>query len=379
MFRVVTSLVLVLSLLFLLTSVQTKSIQGTLHRRNYFYVGEHYVNAPGTDNGTEIAFGQVYVEHLVPANVTQPFPILFIHGNGMTATNFLNTPDGRLGWADYFMSQGFEIYLVDQPSRGRSAWQIGVDGNQSAFNVALVESRFTAPQLFNLWPQAALHTQWPGNGTAGDPVFDDFYASMMPSLTSDEESSIKVKAAVGKLLDDIGPVILLTHSQSGQFGWILGDFRPALIKTIIALEPIGPPFINAVFPPLTPARPFGLTEIPITYSPPITTSSDLHKQINPSLSNSSVGVTCFQQTSPARQMVNLVGIPTLVVTSQASYHTDYDDCTVAYLQQAGVPVTHVRLEDVGIFGNGHMMFMEKNGLDIAEDVVLEWIQKTVQC
>lgn len=76
-------------------------------------------------------------------------------------------------------------------------------------------------------------------------------------------------------------------------------------------------------------------------------------------------------------MVNLVGIPTLVVTSQASYHTVYDDCTVAYLRQAGVLVTHVHLEDVGIFGNAHMMFMEKNGLDIAEDVVLEWIRKTI--
>ena len=72
-------------------------------------IGKKYVNAPGTNNGTEIAFAQVYVEHLVPANVTQSLPILIIHGHGMTGTNFLNTPDGRLGWADYFMSQGFEV------------------------------------------------------------------------------------------------------------------------------------------------------------------------------------------------------------------------------------------------------------------------------
>jgi len=207
--------------------------------------------------------------------------------------------------------------------------------------------------------------------------FDNFYASTMPSLVSEEESSAKIKAAVGKLLDDIGPVILLTHSQSGQYGWILGDFRPALVKTIIALEPIGPPFINAVFPPLTPARPYGLTEIPVTYSPPITSFSDLHKEIVPSLSNSSLGTTCFRQTSPARKLINLVGIPTLVITSQASYHSIYDNCTVEYLAQAGVPVTHIELQNVGIFGNAHMMFMEKNGLVIAENVVLDWIQKTV--
>lgn len=81
---------------------------------------------------------------------------------------------------------------------------MGIDGPQTTFDTLFIESHFTAPQLFNLWPQAALHTQWPGNGTAGDPVFDNFYASTMPSLVSEEESSAKIKAAVGKLLDDIG-------------------------------------------------------------------------------------------------------------------------------------------------------------------------------
>lgn len=53
-------------------------VQGTLHRRNYFYVGQSY-NIRG--NST-IASGQIYVEHLAPAKVTQPFPLLLMHGNG---------------------------------------------------------------------------------------------------------------------------------------------------------------------------------------------------------------------------------------------------------------------------------------------------------
>lgn len=81
---------------------------------------------------------------------------------------------------------------------------MGVDGVQSTFDTFYIESHFTAVEKFQLWPKAVLHTQWPGNGTAGDPIFDNFYASTMPSLVSDEESSIKVKASVGKLLDDIG-------------------------------------------------------------------------------------------------------------------------------------------------------------------------------
>ena len=56
---------------------------GTLHRRTYFYVGEVYV--PSDTNSIQnssVATGQMYVEHLVPATVTQPYPILFIHGHG---------------------------------------------------------------------------------------------------------------------------------------------------------------------------------------------------------------------------------------------------------------------------------------------------------
>lgn len=81
---------------------------GVLHRREYFYAGGQYV----PQNSSTISHGQLYVEHLVPENVTQPLPLLIIHGHGMTGTNFLNTPDGRLGWADHFMSKGYEVYRL---------------------------------------------------------------------------------------------------------------------------------------------------------------------------------------------------------------------------------------------------------------------------
>ena len=101
----------------------TLSTEGTLHRRSYFYVGSEYVSA----QSSVVSSGQMYVEHLVPIKVIQPYPIIFIPGNGMvtigllhsyltlnchigmTGTNFLNTPDGRLGWADYFLSQGYKV------------------------------------------------------------------------------------------------------------------------------------------------------------------------------------------------------------------------------------------------------------------------------
>lgn len=94
--------------------------------------------------------------------------------------------------------------MIDQPSRGRSSWQQTTDGTQDILDTYFIESRFTATKKYRFWPQASLHTQWPGTGVAGDPIFDNFYASIMPSLRSDIESSQKMKAAGSLLLDKIG-------------------------------------------------------------------------------------------------------------------------------------------------------------------------------
>jgi hypothetical protein len=63
--------------------------------------------------------------------------------------------------------------------------------------------------------------------------------------------------------------------------------------------------------------------------------------------------------------------------SEASYHAPYDHCTAAYLKQAGVPVTFLRLEEKGIKGNGHMVMYEKNNLEIAA-LLIDWAKKNIK-
>ena len=89
-----------------------------------------------------------------------------------------------------------------------------------------IEQRFTAPQDFKLWPQAERHTQWPGSGRKGDPVFDQFYASQVASISNGDKIEALNQAAGAALLDRIGPAVVMVHSQSGPFGWLLGDARP---------------------------------------------------------------------------------------------------------------------------------------------------------
>ena len=341
----------------------------------YFYVGGRYVG----ESGTQVMQGAMYVEVLRPKHVVHRYPLVLIHGAGQTGTNWLGTPDGRPGWAQYFLTRGYVIYIVDQPARGRSAWHHGVDGELKSVPASVVEKLFTAPEESGAWPQAKQHTQWPGEGPLkghmGDPVFDAFYSTQVESLASNAETQKLAQSAGAALLDRIGPAILLTHSQAGAFGWLIADARPDLVKGIIAVEPFGPPFHDAVLGDGT-ARLWGLADIKLTYEPLVVAPDeiDIVQQKQPDAPDLSA---CWLQTEPARKMPNLAHIPILVVTSEASYHAVYDHCTVRYLRQVGAHVDFIRLEQVGIHGNGHMMMLETNNKAVAS-VIVRWANRSIR-
>ncbi|CAD0097329.1 unnamed protein product [Aureobasidium vineae] len=342
--------------------------------RNYFYVGGKYV--PDGSGGHAFQ-DQMYVERLTPlGGARKQTPLVFIPGAGQTGTNFLNKPDGGRGWASLFIMQGFEVYIVEQTSRGRSAWRPGAEApGIITFSAELIQQRFTAPQDYKLWPQAVNHTQWPGTGRMGDPVFDAFYSSNVQLSSNDTYSQATVQAAGAALLDRIGsPVILIGHSQAGPMAILVADARPNLTEAIILLEPGGPPFRGALFTNAS-ARPWGLTDVPLVYSPPVTDPTvDLVTEVIPATSSNHDGCVLQASSPTPRRLFNLAPKPILVVTAEASYHAVYDYCTVSYLRQAGCTGTdHLELGNAGVHGNGHMMFMEKNSRDIWV-LLLEWIE-----
>ena len=167
----------------------------------------------------------------------------------------------------------------------------------------------------------------------------------------------------------------MTHSQSGAIGWPIADARPKLVKAIIAAEPSGPPFANAVFG-TEPARAWGVTDIPMTYDPPVTDPKQI-SVVQQAVADGPNLERCRLQAEPARRMPTLAGIPILILAAESSYHAVYDHCTAKYLAQAGVANTFVRLEDVGLRGNGHMLMIEKNNLEIA-DFIAQWVEKNVR-
>ncbi len=220
-------------------------------RQGHFYVGGKWVGEPGKQRMR----GAMYVEVWVPKKIRHPYPILFIQsGGGQTNIALLQTPDGRPGWAYKCVNEGYTVYMMDFPGRGRSAFIPGLDGEVIPPRTGeLMEQVWTGgappPTPQRSWPQANKYTQWPSDvpnkGQIGDPVFDYFAKTELNFPSGDDMEPLSADALV-QLVDLIGkPVILLLHSRLATSGWLLADARPKLVKAIIAAEPWGPPIENA--------------------------------------------------------------------------------------------------------------------------------------
>lgn len=336
----------------------------SIAKQGVFFVGGRYSQVKA---GT-VMDGQMFVQFQIPAQKKHPFPIILVHGQGQSGVNYLSTPDGREGWADYFIRHGYAVYVVDQVMRGRSDYHPELDGPKTPFSAETIQDRFTHPEGAELaWPVAKLHTQWPGSGTKGDPAFDQFYASELESTT---DGSPKMDAdnrdALVALLQKIGPSILLTHSRSGPFGWIVGDARPDLVRAIVAVEPSGIPFGGGGRGD-TPAKPWGPSTEPLAYEPAVLDPAELqpHREKD-----------CWVTGGIHRSLPRLAEVPVLMLTGEASYHATSDHCMAEFLTVMGVKTDWFPLGTVGIHGNNHMMMLEKNNQEIAA-FIDRWLTKTV--
>ncbi|KAI9840571.1 MAG: hypothetical protein M1838_004001 [Thelocarpon superellum] len=339
--------------------------------RDIFSVGGQY-QFDATLNGS-LLVNQIYVEKLVPVNGSrEPYPLVFFHG--ATPTGTLNTPDNRRGFASLFIDQGYEVYLLDQSSVGRAS-SMDFTGFPEGTQVTaeMAESGFTAPRYFGFYPQAVLHTQWPGTGLKGDPTFDKFLGTILPlslNLTRQQRSMQNSGCA---LLEKIGKSFLMAHSTGGTYATLIADACPDKVVGYVGLEPDNSPFRSYSVNVTRPVRIWGLADIPLTYDPPVTDpTSQLAKAVvgDETWANRSC---ILQASNSTRSLPNIAQSPILVLTGEASIHITYDHCIVAFLRQAGVSVDWIELSQIGIHGNGHLGFMELNN-QIIFQVALTWIR-----
>ena len=117
-----------------------------LAKASYFFVGGKI----DTSLEGSPMVGHMYVESMIPQRQRHPYPIVMVHGGSQTGTNFTGTPDGREGWAQYFVRRGYAVHVVDQVARGRSAHWSQVHGPVQSPRFNFAEQRFIAPERLNL-------------------------------------------------------------------------------------------------------------------------------------------------------------------------------------------------------------------------------------
>ena len=170
-----------------------------------------------------------------------------------------------------------------------------------------------------------------------------------------------------ELLDRIGPAVILVHSAGGPFSWLVANERPHLVKGIVNVEGAGVPF--------SPQTPWGLTDIPLAFDPPVSDAKELETvTVNPPEAS---GMQPYKlQAEPARKLKNLQGIPIAYVTAESSGRTQ-GPAVVGFLKQAGCNAVDFQLKDHGILGNGHFMMLETNRRQVF-DVIRSWIDENVK-
>ncbi len=310
------------------------------------------------------SFGSMYVERLAPETTTQPHPVVLVHGGGGQATDYLGTPDGRPGWAQQLVEGGFTVYVVDRPGHGRSPHDPAVLGPTT---FALPAERFLS--IFAPEAHAGTHTQWPVGRTPDDPGVQQITASFGPMLADWSVMHAVEQQRLVALLDRIGPAIVVCHSAGGPAGYLAADARPSLVKALVAIETVGPPFTTH---PTGNTLSWGLACAPLTYDPPAAGAAEL-RLVTEEVPGAPPRTL---QAEPARRLAALAQVPIGVVTSPNSPFHQIHGHLLAFLEQAGCQADSVRLEDHGVSGNGHGMMFELNNREVLQ-VVLDWLGKRV--
>ncbi|MBI3964867.1 MAG: hypothetical protein HY329_04445 [Chloroflexi bacterium] len=326
----------------------------------WLYVGGRYE----IHREREKMVGQAYVEYIRPVPTRRRYPVVFMGGGLQTGAPFLATADGRPGWGQQFVQDGYAVYMVDRPGMGRAGHTIGHVMSRATHTQFSVENWTRAAEHAH-WRHAKLHTQWPGEGRPGDPIFDQYFAAQVPDTFERERAEELATNAIVELIDKIGPIVIVNHSFSSAFGWQIADKRPGHVVAIIAVEPSGPPFGNNM--------PWGLTWTALQFDPPVTDPNQLRGAVEPGAKGHHR--ECIRLAAGYR-LPNLAdhGLKVAVVASEASSHHEYEDCTVAFLRDAGVDAEPLYLWEHGILGNNHMMFFEKNSEAIGQ-LFLDWLDR----
>lgn len=190
------------------------------------------------DPNGRFAIEQMYVQYTLLAEPSFPYPILMWHGGGQTGVTWEDTPDGRPGWQQRFLEAGFDVYCSDAVERGRASW---ARTPEFFAGEPIFRSQQDAWSLFRFGPLDGFHVEhekrtYFANGQWPEEATDQYQKQVVARWAGHDEITQK---AYDALVAEVGPCVIVSHSQSGAFSTQAAVNNPAMVKAVVTLEPSG--------------------------------------------------------------------------------------------------------------------------------------------
>jgi hypothetical protein len=277
-----------------------------------------------------VSVDQVYVRYQQPMHARGS--ITLIHGCCLTGKTWETTPDGRMGWDEYFVRKGFTTYVIDQAWRGRSASNISAintvkSGKAGADQLPVVfaagqEGAWAIFRFGAKYPEVFPGMKFPLEAQA------EFWKQMVPDYLNSLPTPNPTVPALSQLAQKVGGTVLMSHSQSGIYPFQTAALDTKGIRAIVSIEPGA-----------CPAAAGDVT--PYTKMPVLVLFGD------------------YVDLSPR-------WAPRLKACREF----------VAATNKAGGKAELMLLPEMGIPGNSHMLMQDSNSHQIA-DLMVAWIEKNV--
>ena len=310
----------------------------TIAAQGSFFVGGRDVSSdtlstlPAYVPSGTISVDQVYVRYQIPVEAGRP-PVVLIHGCCLTGKTWETTPDGRMGWDEFFVRRGFPTYVVDQAWRGRSAvnpsaidavklGRAGADSLPPVFSAG----REPAWAIFRFgpeYPKTFPGMQFPLEAQG------EFWKQMVADWSAGLSTPNPTVPGLSELAKRLKGAVLVSHSQSGIYPFQTAALDRTGIRAIVAIEPAACP---------DPAK----DDLAPYQNLPILVLFGDYVDLSP-------------RWAPRLKLCRAF---------------------VAAANAAGSKAELILLPEIGIHGNSHMLMQDKNSLDIA-DWLAGWLDKRV--
>lgn len=305
------------------------------------------------DDGETFHGDHGYAQFYVPQN-SRTYPLVMWHGIGQSGRTYETTPDGREGFMSIMPRRDWSVYIIDQPRRGRAGRTQSEVVVDKSIPTTLKESAAWDAFRFGVWTPPKPATLFPGLQMPHDPAtIDQFFRQQTPD-TGAHPSTAEHRAFMGKTMAELfrrtGPGVLITHSHSGQYGWMTAIAAPELIKAIVAYESGQFAFPEGERPPELPSQ---IELVNQAMQPQMIPMADFKK-----LTRMPILVVYGDNISKQPSKVFNVDL-WRIASARAKQFVDA-------VNRHGGDAQLVMLPDIGMKGNSHIPFADLNNLEVAD-------------